>query len=337
MSRSPRHEHPAGRRPSRRPGPRDRARPLGTGPAPAAPASGEVPGAPGRPVTDEPFVHVTFRGGRREAFVNPERLVLRCGDFIIVEAERGHDLGRVSVCDGTDLKRRRKQPVRAILRHATHDEATRVQGLAADDRAAFENCRARVAHFGLDMKIIDAETQFDGNRITFYFTAERRVDFRDLVRDLAGVFRTRIELRQVGARDAARRCDGMGPCGRQLCCTSFLRDFDPVTLKMAKEQNLPLNPAKISGSCGRLMCCLNYEVGAYQSARREAPTPGSRWTFEERECSVRRFDAGRHQLLLEDDRGETRTVDLGLFLKEAQPVPSAEPVAGGASADEPPA
>ncbi|MBM3316305.1 MAG: stage 0 sporulation protein [Candidatus Eisenbacteria bacterium] len=243
---------------------------------------------------------------------------------MLVEAERGYDLGRVTVCEGGDLRRRRKQPVQAIVRLATPEEIERLRALAAEDRTAFETCRERAAHFSLEMKIIDAETQFDRNRITFYFTADRRVDFRELVRDLAGTFRTRIELRQVGARDAARRCDGVGPCGRSLCCTGFLFEFDPVTLKMAKEQNLPLNPAKISGSCGRLMCCLNYEASSYQDARRAAPAPGSRWILDGQLHTVGRFDVGRYRVTLEDARGERRQIGLDAFLEEAQPAPAAE-------------
>jgi cell fate regulator YaaT (PSP1 superfamily) len=213
--------------------------------------------------------------------------------------------------------RKRKQPLRALLRHATPEEIIRLQVLIREDQEAFDICRDRARHFNLDMKVIDAETQFDGNRLTFYFTADRRVDFRELVRDLASIFRTRIELRQVGARDAARRTDGMGPCGRRLCCTTFLRDFEPVTLKLAKEQNLPLNPAKISGSCGRLMCCMNYEAQAYQAARREAPRVGTRWRFGGGEWTVARLDLGNYRIWLEDAEGQTQSIDLAEFRASA--------------------
>jgi cell fate regulator YaaT (PSP1 superfamily) len=333
MSRVDRPPYGSGRRAGRRPGPPGRGR------APADAASSTVAGASATvapPESDELFVHVAFRGGRREAFVNPDRLVVRCGDFVVVEAERGQDLGRVTVCAGDDIKRRKKQPVRALVRHATPAEIARVLSLAEQDRAAFESCRVRVIHFGLEMKIIDAETQFDGNRITFYFTAERRVDFRELVRDLASIFRTRIELRQVGARDAARRCDGIGPCGRRLCCTGFLHEFDPVTLKMAKEQNLPLNPAKISGSCGRLMCCLNYEAGAYQNARRAAPPAGSRWTFRGGTYTAGRFDVSRYRVPLLNAESGDAFVDLGTFLEEARPLDEAVVLSEEPGRDEPP-
>jgi cell fate regulator YaaT (PSP1 superfamily) len=191
-------------------------------------------------LTSEPLVYVAFRGGRREAYSNVAGLAVRLGDFVMVEAERGEDLGWVVAETGPPIRRRKRQPLRKLVRMATREEAGRLATLVQEDREAFTICQERAKHFALEMKIIDAETQFDGNRITFYFTADHRVDFRELVRDLASIFRTRIELRQVGARDAARRCDGVGPCGRQLCCTTFLRDFEPVTLKMAKEQSLPL-------------------------------------------------------------------------------------------------
>ncbi len=286
-----------------------------------------------------PLIHVAFRGGRVEAFTNPDRIELREMDHVIVEAERGIDLGRVVACDGPDLKRRKSQSLRAIVRHATEDEVQRLLTIMEEDRGALEICRGRAGHFKLDMKVIDAETQFDGNRVTFYFTADHRVDFRELVRDLASIFRTRIELRQVGARDAARRCEGMGICGRILCCNTFLREFEPVTLKMAKEQNLSLNPTKISGACGRLMCCLTYECAAYQSAARRAPRVGSRWEFDGRECRVKVRDIGNHKVVLEDPEGKMATVDIERFLQEAvalEPLCAPErPCAQGVAAQAP--
>jgi len=266
----------------------------------------------------EQIAHIGFRGKRLEAFRNENGLDLRPGDFVIVEAERGVDLGRVATCDGCELKRRRNQPLRRIQRHATPEEIARIPILRQEDKDALDICRGRAEHFNLEMKVIDAETQFDGNRVTFYFTAEHRVDFRELVRDLASIFRTRIELRQVGARDAARRCDGIGPCGKQLCCTSCLRDFEPVTLKMAKEQNLSLNPAKISGSCGRLMCCLVYECNDYQTAQGHAPGIGSIWRYNGRLWRINSLDIGNHRLFIENKDEEVEIVDLDLFREEAE-------------------
>ncbi len=272
------------------------------------------------PEPDGPFYHVAFRGGRREVFVNPKKIELKARGAVLVEAERGRDLGWIALCDGEQLRRRKGQPVRAILGVATDEDVSRLAVLAEEDLEALEICRSRAAHFKLDMKIIDAETQFDGNRVTFYFTAERRVDFRELVRDLASIFRTRIELRQVGARDAARRCDGIGPCGRQLCCTTHLLEFEPVTLKMAKEQSLSLNPAKISGACGRLMCCLTYECQAYQKAQRAAPAVGSRWHFESRDVEVRSHDIGNNRVILDAGEGEFFPVDLDVLATRGRPL-----------------
>ncbi len=264
-----------------------------------------------------PLVHVAFRGGRIDGYVNSKDLAVRPGDFVMVEAERGMDLGQVTACRQVEERRRKNQPIGSLLRQATRDEVDRLEILRKEDREALEICRGRAEHFNLEMKVIDAETQFDGNRVTFYFTAERRVDFRELVRDLASIFRTRIELRQVGARDAARRCDGMGLCGRPLCCTSFLRQFEPVTLKMAKMQNLALNPAKISGACGRLMCCLTYECEAYQAAVRAAPSVGSHWHFERQRWEVAGLDVGNHRLFLRGPKEEKHAVDLDEFLAGA--------------------
>ncbi|MCK4304706.1 MAG: hypothetical protein KAY24_10755, partial [Candidatus Eisenbacteria sp.] len=264
-----------------------------------------------------PLFRVTFRGGRVETFYNPRKLVLRPRDFVLVEAERGTDLGWVTDTDCCDFPRRKRQAPRELLRHATADEIARLDVLKKQDCGALEVCRERAGHFGLEMKVIDAETQFDGNRVTFYFTAEKRVDFRELVRDLASIFRTRIELRQVGARDAARRCDGIGPCGRQLCCTTLLGEFEPVTLKMAKEQDLSLNPAKISGACGRLMCCLTYECAAYQDAVRLAPEVGSRWSYRSETWTISGWDLRNRRLFIADPGGETLAVDLDEFREQA--------------------
>ena len=284
-----------------------------------------------------PIAHVAFRGKRLEAFHNSKKLDLRVGDYVIVEAERGVDLGWVAICEGVELKRRHNQPLRKLQRHASVGEIERIPILRKEDQEALDICRDRAANFNLEMKVIDAETQFDGNRVTFYFTAEHRVDFRELVRDLASIFRTRIELRQVGARDAARRCDGMGPCGRQLCCTTCLREFEPVTLRMAKDQQLSLNPAKISGSCGRLMCCLVYECAAYQEASGQAPRIGSQWRYEGRSWRVDSLDLGNNRIFLRNQDDSACSVDLAEFREGAQSISPAhtdkrrDPSAAGAN------
>lgn len=204
-------------------------------------------------------VCVRFKGRRLEVFRNDERLELRPGTPVLVEADRGCDLGVVAETTPPGLTGRPEPRPRRVLREATPEEVERWQAIRAEDDVSLAVVRERVEHFRLPMHLVDAEHQFDGNRISFFFTADHRVDFRDLVRDLAGIFRTRIELRQIGTREAARRLGGLGPCGRDLCCECFLWDFERVTLQMARDQNLAINPSRLSGICGRLLCCLTYE------------------------------------------------------------------------------
>jgi cell fate regulator YaaT (PSP1 superfamily) len=214
-------------------------------------------------------VCVRFKGRRIELFRDGERLNPPPGTFVVVETERGCDLGEVVETPSSGLAIRPGSCSHRLLREATPEELERRDALRAEDDASLAVVRERVKHFGLPMHLVDAEHQFDGNRISFFFTADHRVDFRDLVRDLAGIFRTRIELRQIGTREAARRLGGLGPCGRGLCCGCFLADFERVTLQMARDQNLPINPSRLSGICGRLLCCLTFE----ESANRDGSPP----------------------------------------------------------------
>lgn len=215
-------------------------------------------------------VRALFKGRRIEMFDNPAGLPLSPGQRIIVEVERGFDLGTVldlpRTCEECPEERRRDRRRFHVLRAATTEESARHGELRREDEESLALVKKRVERFQLPMHVVDAEHQFDGNRVTFYFTADHRVDFRELVRDLAEIFRTRIELRQIGTREAARRLGGVGPCGRELCCCSFLWDFERVTLQMAREQNLAINPARLSGICGRLLCCLAYEEGGRPAA-----------------------------------------------------------------------
>ena len=213
-------------------------------------------------------MQVGFKGHRIDLCIQPEELELRIGQAVIVEADRGVDLGTVLRCDRGMLVPYRRKPARKILRVATEKEIQKSARLRIEEEEALRTCRERVELFQLPMQTVDAEYQFDGNRVTFYFTAEGRVDFRALVRDLAKIFRTRIELRQIHPRESARRLGGIGACGRALCCASFLQTFEPVTLKMAKRQKLALAPQRISGVCGRLLCCLAF-LGDAESSDRE--------------------------------------------------------------------
>lgn len=209
--------------------------------------------------TEGAVVQVRFKGHRIELYRLPSSVELDGHSAVIVEAERGVDLGYLVRTDAGRLSAHPSRDTRDVLRAATEEEVRHLERLRLDDEEALRVCRERVEIAGLPMRVVDAEFQFDGNRVTFFFVADGRIDFRALVRDLARIFRTRIELRQIHHREACRRQGGIGPCGRTLCCSSFLQGFEPVTLKMAKRQNLALTPVRISGMCGRLLCCLTYD------------------------------------------------------------------------------
>ena len=220
-------------------------------------------------------IGVRFKANGKSYYFSPGDLELQQGDHVIVETARGTECGEVAkgphdVPDSSIVK-----PLKTVTRMADAVDVRRMQQNRADEKRAFSVCEERIAKHKLDMKLVDVEYTLDRNKILFYFTADGRIDFRDLVKDLAGVFRTRIELRQIGVRDESKMLGGLGICGQPFCCSRFLRDFQPVSIKMAKEQGLSLNPAKISGSCGRLMCCLAYEQPAYEYLNRITPGVGS--------------------------------------------------------------
>ena len=220
-------------------------------------------------------IGVRFKANGKSYYFSPGDLELQQGDHVIVETARGTECGEVAkgphdVPDSSIVK-----PLKTVTRMADAVDVRRMQQNRADEKRAFSVCEERIAKHKLDMKLVDVEYTLDRNKILFYFTADGRIDFRDLVKDLAGVFRTRIELRQIGVRDESKMLGGLGICGQPFCCSRFLRDFQPVSIKMAKEQGLSLNPAKISGSCGRLMCCLAYEQPAYEYMNRITPGVGS--------------------------------------------------------------
>jgi len=225
------------------------------------------------PVQDGPVtvVDVCFRDGGKVYFFSPENLEVKTGDHVIIDTSRGPEFG---ICTAGNHQVSAKDvvpPLRKVLRLATaQDEKTNEQN-RKKEQEAFRVCQQKITEHKLDMQLVSAEYAFDGSKILFFFTAEGRVDFRDLVKNLASVFHTRIELRQIGVRDKAKMVGGLGICGRPFCCKEFLDDFQPVSIKMAKTQNLSLNPTKISGTCGRLMCCLKYEQDAYEDLIKTAP------------------------------------------------------------------
>lgn len=219
-------------------------------------------------------VGVRFKKAGKIYYFDPGDLSIQKDDFVIVETVRGIEYGKAVVprkqVDEHDVV----LPLKKVVRIADHKDRMIVDENKQAAQEAYEVCNEKVIEHQLDMKLVDVEYTFDRNKIIFYFTADGRVDFRELVKDLAAIFRTRIELRQIGVRDEAKMLGGIGPCGRMLCCSTFLGDFDPVSIKMAKDQNLSLNPTKISGLCGRLMCCLKYENDEYEAAKQQLPDLG---------------------------------------------------------------
>jgi len=238
--------------------------------------------------TSYEVVDIQFRPGQKIYFFDPNGIPCKTGDHVIIDTARGPEFG---VCTGGKHSIPAKDvvsPLRCVLRLANAQDEKTVAENRAKEKKAFDACLKKIEELALDMQLVSAEYAFDGSKILFFFTADERVDFRELVKNLASLFHTRIELRQIGVRDKAKMVGGLGICGRPFCCASFLEDFQPVSIKMAKTQNLSLNPTKISGTCGRLMCCLKYEQDAYEDLIRTSPklesfidTPEGRGTVVE--------------------------------------------------------
>ncbi|MBU1670418.1 MAG: stage 0 sporulation family protein [Actinobacteria bacterium] len=255
-------------------------------------------------------VGVSFRPGGKVYYYDPEGLTLVPGNEVIVPASRGVGFGRVvspiREADGSEFG----ESLKKIMRRATPRDRERQKENMVRKEEAYRTARRLITQHKLPMKLVDVDYVFDGSSIVFYFTAEGRVDFRELVKDLASTLKARIELRQVGVRDEAKMVGGLGPCGRDLCCSLFLSDFNPVSIKMAKEQDLPLNPAKISGICGRLMCCLKYEVEAYEQFNQSAPALGTETQVEGEPGRVVGYHVPRGLVTVELENG--RRVDVPL-------------------------
>lgn len=232
--------------------------------------------------------------------------VLVPGDKVIVETVRGLEFGEVVVGPKEVTENEMGESIRSVLRKAKDKDFERVEQNRQDERKAYETCLQKIEEHNLPMKLVDVEYNFDVSKIIFYFTADGRVDFRQLVKDLAAIFRTRIELRQIGVRDEAKMLGGIGCCGRVLCCTSFLGDFDPVSIRMAKDQNLSLNPSKISGVCGRLMCCLRYENDCYDCSKIHCPAVGARVITPAGEGTVAEVDVAKKNAKISFDNGQSQ-------------------------------
>jgi len=219
-------------------------------------------------------VGIKFKGAGKIYYFDPAGLELKKGREVIVQTSRGKEYGTVVLEEHKVDEEDIVLPLKKVLRKATARDKQKLEENKKDEKKAFDICLEKIEKHELPMKLIDVEYTFDYNKIIFYFTADGRVDFRELVKDLAAVFKTRIELRQIGVRDEAKMLGGLGPCGRNLCCKTFIRDFDPISIRMAKAQDLSLSPAKISGICGRLMCCLKYECGNYKEIKDYMPDVG---------------------------------------------------------------
>ena len=271
------------------------------------------------------FAEVGFKGSRREYF-QVSSATLRPGHHVLVEADRGEDLGELLAlgsvaerkCSASGGGCATPVPERRVLRAARDEELETLSELRRDEERVRAETRKKVEEHGLRMKVTEAEWQFDRRKLTIFFTAERRVDFRALVRDLARTFRTRIELRQIGVRDESALLGGVGRCGRELCCSSWLPELKPVSLQLAKDQRLSLNPAQISGCCGRLMCCLMYEHDTYVQARRRFPREGKQLTTAQGEERVVSVDIFGERVTLKDREGERRTVELETLKEEVR-------------------
>ena len=293
-----------------------------------------------KPESDVEVVDIQFRPGQKIYYFDPAGATYAPGDHVIIDTARGAEYG---ICTGGNHVIPPKDvvaPLRCVLRRATLQDEKTISENRAREKKAYEVCLQKISDHGLDMQLVSAEVAFDGSKILFYFTADERVDFRELVKNLASVFHTRIELRQIGVRDKAKMVGGLGICGRPFCCASFLDDFQPVSIKMAKTQNLSLNPTKISGTCGRLMCCLKYEQEAYEDLIRTSPKMDSFVDTPEGRGTVVEVDLLRQRVKVRmEDAPETISVfantDIavlrsGKAKKNDPPIPAdLAPISGG--------
>ena len=286
-------------------------------------------------------VDIQFRPGQKVYFFDPAGLKLKAGDHVIIDTARGMEYG---YCTAGNHKIARKDivaPLRQVIRIANDQDEKAAEAHRETEKKAYAVCMQKIVELGLDMQLVSAECSFDGTRILFFFTADERVDFRELVKLLANTFHTRIELRQIGVRDKAKMVGGLGICGRPFCCASFLDDFQPVSIKMAKTQSLSLNPTKISGTCGRLMCCLKYEQDAYEDLLRHAPKVESFVDTPEGRGTVTEVDLLRQRVKVKLEDHENIVVakneDIAVFRngkpkKTDEPIPADwAPISGGHS------
>ncbi len=251
------------------------------------------------------IVGIRFKRAGKVYYFDPAGIELEANDYVVVKTSRGLELGRVVISPKQVLASEVTTPLKPILRKAEAEDAKRAQEFESKEQEALAECGKLIAKLGLPMKLLSAEYNLDGNRLTFLFSAGERVDFRELVRELTNRFRVRVELRQVGPRDEAKLMGGFGRCGRPLCCMSFLSEFAPVSIRMAKEQDLPLNPMKISGVCGRLLCCLVYESELYHTMKGKLPKEGQRVSTPMGEARVVGGNLLKETVIVELESGAT--------------------------------
>jgi len=249
---------------------------------------------------------VEFKGSRKEYFFNTYYHTLRVSDYVITEADRGEDIGVLTKRIGKELEFSSDNRPRSILRRASQEDIERLMESRQKENEYKPEVIEMIGRHNLEMKVVDIECQYDGNKMTIFFTADHRVDFRELVKDLAARFRTRIELRQIGVRDEAKRLGGIGVCGKPQCCNAYLTEFIPISTQHAREQNLPLNPSKISGNCGRLLCCLRYELDHYNQIKRKFPPLGSLVNTSQGEGTLVRIDVFKEEAVIRIEDSMTR-------------------------------
>jgi cell fate regulator YaaT (PSP1 superfamily) len=256
------------------------------------------------------IVGIKFKGSGKIYYFKSDSLPLRVGEKCIVETDKGLEIGIAAMARRKILKGLIQRPLKNVVRKASKEDIRQVENNEALEREAFEICQNKMREMEMPMKLIRVEFSFDAQRATFYFTSEGRIDFRELVKDLAHHFKIKIEMKQIGLRDEARILGGCGPCGRNLCCAGFLKDFEPVSIKMAKDQNLALNPVKISGVCGRLMCCLVYEHATYKELKKNLPQIGSNFDTTEGKGKIVKINLLQENAVVELEDGKKVSVSI---------------------------
>ncbi len=270
------------------------------------------------------IVGIRFKKAGRVYYFDPASFELNINDYVIVETARGMEMGQVVIAPKQVTEEEFEEPLKPVVRKGEAADVEHSKEFEAKEKGALLECGKLIEQLGLPMKLLTAEYNFDGSRLTFFFSAEERVDFRKLVRELTSLFHIRVELRQVGSRDEARLVGDFGRCGRPLCCLTFLTNFDPVSIKMAKEQGLPLNPMRISGVCGRLMCCLGYECEQYRMAKEKMPREGQKVTVPMGPATVVGCNILKETVMVEMETGVQVEVPLKEVQFEGAPAPEPE-------------